>query len=180
MEEDWRITLSCLESPDPSFIGQQRTFTNSPISIGRAENNNLVIPDPSVSRNHAILRITNDYTRVFITDMSTHGTEVSGKVVPKGLGSGFTLENGDTIKLGETVLQYELKLKSSVQSTMVGKIDRSFLDKPPEPVMKEQIEETPLPLKSAPPKAPTKKYNPVYLGIIIICLALIIYLLIKG
>ncbi|MCE5250676.1 FHA domain-containing protein [bacterium] len=180
MEEDWRITLSCLESPDPSFVGTQKVFTQSPINIGRAENSDMVIPDLAVSRNHAILRITADYTRVFITDMSTHGTEVSGKVVPKGRGSGFTLENGDTIKLGETVLQYELKLKTSVQSTMVGKIDRSFLDKPPEPVVAEKIEEPVIPLKTVAPAAAQKNFNPIYLGIIIISLALIIYLLIKG
>jgi len=186
MEEDWRITLSCIESPDPSFIGFQKVFTISPITIGRAENNNMIVPDPTASRNHAIIRITNDYTRVFITDISTPGTEVSGKVVPKGRGSGFTLENGDTIKIGQTVLQYELNLKISVQSTMVGGIDRSFLDKPPAEVkVKEEKEEeeiaAPEPVRAEPVKKKSAKtFNPLYIGIIVICLLALLYLIFSG
>ncbi|GAG33628.1 unnamed protein product, partial [marine sediment metagenome] len=178
MEEDWKITLSCIESPISAFIGKQVVFTNSPISLGRAENNDMVIPDPSASRNHAIIRITSDYTRVFITDVSTPGTEVSGKAVPKGLGSGFTLENGDTIKIGQTVLQYELHLKSSVQSTMVGQIDRGFLDKPPETPAKEP--EPVAPVQPVQPEKTQKKSSPVFIGIIVVCLVILIYLLIKG
>ncbi|GAG04349.1 unnamed protein product, partial [marine sediment metagenome] len=185
MEEDWKITISCIESPDQSFIGYQKVFTSSPIAIGRAENNDMVIPDPAASRNHAILRITTDYSRVFITDMSTHGTEVSGKVVPKGRGSGFTIENGDTIKIGQTVLQYELQLKSSVQSTMIGEIDRSFLDKPPEPAAPKEPEPAPAPAPAPVPQPiqaedTSKKYNPVYIGIIVVCLIVLLYLIFGG
>ena len=182
MEEDWRISLSCIESPDPSFIGFQKVFTTSPITIGRAETNMMIIPDPTASRNHAIIRITNDYTRVFITDISTPGTEVSGKIVPKGRGSGFTLEIGDTIKIGQTVLQYELNLKTSLQSTMIGEVDRSFLDKPPVEVKVHEEEEEEL---AAPEiveivKEPAKTFNPVYIGIIIICLIALLYLIFSG
>ncbi|MBA7479546.1 hypothetical protein ES707_14980 [subsurface metagenome] len=189
MEEDWKITLSCLESPDHSFIGFQKVFTNSPIAIGRAENNDFVITDPAASRNHAILRITSDYSRVFITDMSTHGTEVSGKMVPRGRGSGFTLENGDTIKIGQTILQYELELKSSVQSTMIGeKIDRSFLEKPPEPTTPEPTTPEPttpepeieIPVSQPQVEEAAKKFNPVYIGIIVICLLVLLYLIFGG
>ena len=89
MQEDWNIILSVLESPDASLIGQQKVFSTSPITLGRGEDNDMVISDPTISRSHAVLRITNDYTRVFITDTSTYGTEVSGKRVPKGPGHPF-------------------------------------------------------------------------------------------
>jgi len=179
MQEDWNIILSVLESPDTSLIGQQKVFSTSPITIGRGEDNDLVIADPTISRKHAIIRITNDYTRVFITDQSTYGTEVSGKVVPKGPGSGFTLKNGDTIKMGNTTLRFELKLKLSVQSTFVGQqIDRSFLDEPPPE--KEPVPETVEPDagkgKPAPAAGQQKGLNPIYIAGIIICIALLVYI----
>jgi pSer/pThr/pTyr-binding forkhead associated (FHA) protein len=175
MQEDWNITLSVLESPDKTLIGQQKVFFSSPISIGRADNNDMIITDPAVSRNHAILRITNDYSRVFVTDMSTHGTEVSGKVVPKGRGTGFTIESGDTMKLGDTILRYELHLKPSVQSTFVGKMDRSFLEVPPsdEEVSEENVPE----LETQETEEPQSKgFSSISIGIIVVCLILMVYL----
>ena len=185
MQEDWNIILSVLESPDTSLIGQQKVFSTSPITLGRGEENDLMISDQTISRNHAIIRITNDYTRVFITDKSTYGTTVSGKPVPKGPGSGFTLNNGDTIKLGNTSIRFELKLKLSVQSTFIGQqIDRSFLDEaappseqqptPPVQVEREIQQEEPAPVLQ-PQKQ--KALSPLYIAVIIICIFLIIYLL---
>ena len=176
MQEDWNIILSVVESPDKSLIGQQKVFATSPISIGRGEECDLTVADPTISRNHATIRITNDYTRVFITDSSTYGTEVSGKKVPKGPGSGFTLNDGETIKLGNTVLRYELKLKMSVQSTFVGQMDRSFLDE--KPAQEEIIEE---PVEAAPAiAAPDEKkdgVSPVFVAVVAICLLAIVYLI---
>jgi pSer/pThr/pTyr-binding forkhead associated (FHA) protein len=176
MQEDLNIILSVLDSPDKSIIGQQKVFRTSPISIGRAENNDLIILDPAVSRNHAILRITTDYTRVFITDMSTHGTEVSGRPVPKGRGTGFTLETGETVKVGDTLLRYELKLKPSVQSTMVGKIDPGFLDTPPTMEFVPERENEPV-MTAAAPEPARKGFSPLSISIIVVCLALMVYLL---
>ncbi|MFC1528617.1 FHA domain-containing protein [Candidatus Latescibacterota bacterium] len=181
MQEDWNIILSVLESPDTSLIGQQKVFSTSPITIGRAEENDFAISDQSISRNHSIIRITNDYTRVFITDSSTYGTEVSGKIVPKGPGSGFTLTDGDIIKLGNTKLRYELKLKLSVQSTFVGQVDRDFLESPqppsespPQRVVEVQEEEPKSEVKTQ------KGFHPVSIAIIVICLILLVYLIFFG
>ena len=176
MQEDWNITLSVLESPDKSLIGQQKVFYSSPISLGRADNNDMIITDPAVSRNHAILRITSDYTRVFITDMSTHGTEVSGKVVPKGRGTGFTIESGDTIKIGDTLLRYELHLKLSVQSTFVGKIDRNFLETPSPEIEEESEEDTPDVEILETTEPPKTGFSTISIVIIVVCLILMVYL----
>ena len=175
MQEDWNIILSVLDSPDKSIIGQQKVFHTSPISIGRAENNDIIILDPAVSRNHAILRITTDYTRVFITDLSTHGTEVSGHPVPKGRGTGFTLESGATVKVGDTLLRYELNLKPSVQPTMIGKIDPSLMDTPPAMDLSPEPEDD-LMLEANVPERTQKGFSPLAIAIIVVCLALIIYL----
>ena len=180
MEEDWNIVLSVLESPDPAQVGRQKVFTTSPIKIGRADDNDFIVSDPTVSRNHASLRITNDYSRVFITDSSTHGTIVSGKEVPKGLGSGFTIRTGDSIKVGSTLLRFELNLKQSVQSTFIGKVDRSFLDKPPE--VKEEAEavseeEEAVPIYTAEKVEKTRNVSPLSIVIIVVCVLILIYLI---
>lgn len=159
------------------MVGQQRTFSSSPITIGRAEKNDLVLPDPSVSRNHAIIRITNDYSRVFITDSSTYGTEVSGKKVPKGPGSGFTLTTGDIVKFGNTAVRFELQLKQSVQSTIVANFDRKPVD------AEEETSDQPQAAEEEPAVADTgvidSRYavSPFYMGVIIVCVLLIVYLI---
>lgn len=177
MTEYWNIVLSILESPDSSLIGLQKVFTTSPITIGRAEDTDFIVSDPTVSRGHATLRITNDYSRVFITDTSTHGTFVSGKQVPKGLGSGFTIHDGDTIKVGSTVLRFELNLKQSVQSTFVGKIDRDFLNVPPEEQLKKP--EAPEPTIVKETKAPQEKksFKTLYILVIVLCVLVLVYLM---
>jgi len=179
MEEDWNIVLSVLESSDSSIIGRQKVFTTSPIIIGRSDDCDFVVQDQTVSREHATLRITNDYSRVFITDQSTHGTIVSGKPVPKGLGSGFTIHDGDSIKVGNTLLRFELKIKQSFQATFVGQMDRSFLDNPPEGQQTplENSEDAGVEKLSTPAVEVKKQFNPFYIAVIIICVLILIYLL---
>ena len=183
MQEDWNIILSVLESPDSSLIGKHKVFSTSRITIGRAENNDLSITDSTISRNHAIIRITNDYSRVFITDNSTYGTEVSGEKVPKGPGSGFTVNDGDTIKVGSTVLRFELKLKMSVQSTFIGEVDRSFLEENPpeipEPVP-EKSESSVLPEEPALVEKPKSSISYVSIVIIVICIIILVYFILSG
>ncbi|MFC1485731.1 FHA domain-containing protein [Candidatus Latescibacterota bacterium] len=181
MEEDWNIVLSVLESPDPTQVGLQKVFTTSPVKIGRADDNDFIVSDPTVSRNHTSLRITNDYSRVFITDSSTHGTIVSEKQVPKGLGSGFTIRTGDSIKIGSTLLRFELNLKQSVQSTFIGKVDRSFLDVPPE-VKEEEVgaapeEEEAAPVFTAEKTEKTSNVSLLSIIIIILCVLILVYLI---
>lgn len=179
MDEDWNIILSVLESPDSSLIGQQKVFTTTPIAIGRAEDSDFILLDPAVSRNHATLRITNDYSRVFITDSSSHGTVVSGKPVPKGLGSAFTIRDGENIKIGDTLLRFEINLKQSVQATFVGKVDRSFLDTPPEEQAQpaEKPQEIEVNKVSAPVAEKKSGLSPLYIGVIVICVFILVYLM---
>jgi hypothetical protein len=57
------------------------------VTLGRAPNNDVVIPDPSVSRFHA---------------GSTNGTSVNGASVPaKDHGPPTSLKRGDTLRLGQ-------------------------------------------------------------------------------
>ena len=75
-----------------------KTFT-----VGRSPDNDIVINDPTVSRNHA--RITFDGTQFQIEDLnSTSGTEVNGKSVIKE-----AVMAGGTIKLGNTEIGFNNK-----------------------------------------------------------------------
>ncbi len=68
--------------------------------IGRASDNQIVIPDPNVSRYHA--RVENLGSRYILKDLaSTNGTFVNGTKVDERI-----LKNGDVIMIGTTKLQF--------------------------------------------------------------------------
>lgn len=88
--------LSELVAPDRSFRLDAPT-----ISIGRAPDNNVVINDRRVSRNHA--RMTQSNGRWVIQDLgSTNGTAVNGKLATQS-----SLRDGDRISLGGYEVIYQ-------------------------------------------------------------------------
>ena len=88
------------------------------IVIGRSEENDLVLPDQSVSRNHA--RINKIDTGFFLTDLgSFNGTKVNGKSIQS-----TRLKNNDLIKIGKILLKFssgEKPAKSPVQTVVLTK-----------------------------------------------------------
>jgi hypothetical protein len=70
------------------------------IGIGRQSDNELVIPDPGVSRHHAEV-VNRDGTFVLRDLGSTNGTVVNGTVVRE-----HELRDGDRITLGRTVVEF--------------------------------------------------------------------------
>lgn len=72
------------------------------ITLGRASNNDVAIPDVSVSRFHAFLKVTAE-ERWHIQDAgSTNGTTVNGNHVPQqGHGAAVELKGGDNVRLGQ-------------------------------------------------------------------------------
>ncbi|KOY88034.1 hypothetical protein AD998_03565 [bacterium 336/3] len=72
------------------------------MTIGRKEDNDIVIPVQSVSGKHAIL--TNEGGNWFITDNgSTNGVIVNGNKVDKHI-----LKQGDKIQLGGALMTFNL------------------------------------------------------------------------
>jgi Protein of unknown function (DUF3662)/FHA domain len=70
------------------------------MSIGRAEQSDIPLADPGVSRNHA--RVVREGDDFIIEDLrSTNGTQVNGQPVRRR-----RLANGDMIKLASSTLQF--------------------------------------------------------------------------
>lgn len=89
-----------IHHPDGSAVKfglQGKVFT-----IGRAENNDIVLRDGASSSYHAVLKLT-DSGDFAVTDLeSTNHTKVNGQIT-----STVTLMNGDVIQFGDTQAVYE-------------------------------------------------------------------------
>lgn len=83
---------------------QQREFACVPLmTIGRTPPNDIVLPNPRVSRNHALIRMLGPETYYVIDVGSTNGTFLNGKrvVTPE------LLKNGDAITIEDSVIKFQ-------------------------------------------------------------------------
>ena len=77
------------------------------VTVGRAANNNVVIPDPSVSRVHAYVKRGNDGVFLLLDAGSTNGTSVNGAAVGvRGRGSPTALKARDKLCFGQVELTF--------------------------------------------------------------------------
>src|ERR1700687_6158593 len=77
-------------------------LTRSETTIGRALDNDIILLDPTVSREHA--RIVLDAGRWHIVNLTVHNVvRVNGRPVPSG--GSFLVQPQDLIVLGSTMLQ---------------------------------------------------------------------------
>src|SRR5690606_15619847 len=76
----------------PAEKGSQRVLT-----LGRAEESDVAVPEMSVSRRHATLAAGPD--GFLLTDVgSSNGTRVNGRPAPAG---GYLLSSGDIVAFGD-------------------------------------------------------------------------------
>lgn len=89
--------IRVLAGPDHGTVF---VITSFPVTIGRGEQNTIILMDLKTSRQHAELNLQNG--QIFIKDLgSAHGLAVNGKNSP------FTLlKTQDKIALGETVIEF--------------------------------------------------------------------------
>ncbi len=85
----------------PNGTEREIIIDGAPLSIGRADDNTLVIHDSRVSRHHARLQARRG-TLVFTDLKSTNGSRVNGSSVAE-----VVLGEGDRIEVGDTVLVVE-------------------------------------------------------------------------
>jgi hypothetical protein len=87
----------------PNGTQREITLDGAPLTIGRANDNGLVINDSRVSRHHARLQARRG-ALVFTDLESTNGSRVNGsRVAEVALGEGDRIEIGDTVLVVESV-----------------------------------------------------------------------------
>jgi hypothetical protein len=83
------------------LAGSRHELDQPVVTVGRSQECDIVVEDPSASRRHAELR--REDGAFWIIDLgSTNGTELNGERVERA-----RLETGDRITVGQTVLQFE-------------------------------------------------------------------------
>jgi len=111
------VELSISDDPDadvPSFdplvhpICRTGRSVGHLVSVGRTSNNDVVLPDVSVSRFHAFLKEGVGSGSWSIQDAgSTNGTTVNGRSVPvQGRGVPIALKSGDRVRIGQVDLGF--------------------------------------------------------------------------
>lgn len=73
------------------------------ITIGRSNQNDIIINDPHVSRTHAQIVISDNGNRSIVDCNSVNGTYVNNKKITGEV----TLTPGDTVKIGNTILAWQ-------------------------------------------------------------------------
>ncbi|NJK91481.1 MAG: FHA domain-containing protein [Blastochloris sp.] len=92
--------MPSLIAKSPEFAGQKFELTQSLISVGRVEGNDIVLGHPSVSSRHAELRLDSGDYRL-VDHNSTNGTRVNDERV-----SDVMLRNSDTVMFGNILFSY--------------------------------------------------------------------------
>jgi hypothetical protein len=71
------------------------------VSLGRGAENDVVIPDRSISRHHAFLKRAAAGGYLMLDAGSSNGTMINGRtVLAKGAGAASAVAAGDTVRLG--------------------------------------------------------------------------------
>lgn len=87
---------------DGPGVGQFYEIVEDVVYIGRSPENQMIVPDATVSKRHAVIRIRGNTFE--IEDLqSSSGTYVNGQLVRKAY-----LKDGDSVRLGSTELEFRL------------------------------------------------------------------------
>lgn len=97
-----QATLQVIHAADPALQGKAFPLDGE-VTVGRGEENTLVLSSDQASRRHAAFRP--EAAGHLLVDLeSTNGTLLNGKPVTEQ-----TLRNGDVLRVGTTVLRYALE-----------------------------------------------------------------------
>ena len=95
--------------------GDYQPIETKPIIVGREDNCDFQIVDPTVSRRHLQIQLNESGQACLATNLSSSiGMLVNNRMITADV----TLRDGDLIQLGETLLLYAVKEFSDVQSAV--------------------------------------------------------------
>jgi SARP family transcriptional regulator, regulator of embCAB operon len=107
-------TIDCAECPHLHISEAGRAGRTVAVrgttTIGRDNDNDIVLESMTVSRQHALLLRETDGLRLFDLE-STNGTLVNG--VPSPMDAPVRLGDGDELRLGQVTLRYAAPLEHS-------------------------------------------------------------------
>jgi len=85
-------------------IGRRYELTEAQFTIGRGQDNDLVLPDALVSRYHAVLRRDGD--DIVIIDLGSTNPLVVNETVPEP-GMPYRLQHRDVVTIGQSVFSFQ-------------------------------------------------------------------------
>ncbi len=92
--------LVVIYSSDARQFGKRHVLGDEPLTVGRGQENRLVLDNDSVSRRHC--RIEKRNSSWYVVDLdSTNGTYVNDKQVGE-----YQLRRGDQVKIGDTIVKF--------------------------------------------------------------------------
>ena len=133
--------------------------------IGRAQDNDWVLPDPDryVSSHHA--RVTYRSGAWVLEDISTNGIFINGADTPASLDGPYTLQDGDRLRLGDYDILVSIDERNDFPADASGQIPipKRVASQPAEPALSfddlgEELDLTDL-LSDAPPKPVQQPYD---------------------
>jgi hypothetical protein len=108
--------------------GKRFPIGKKPVTFGRGDDNDIVIPDGAVSRRHAEIRQEGD--EFVITDLgSANGTKVNGAEISKQ-----PLRPGDEISLATHHFAFEAALDAGTETVAVNSLRGTEVTRPASPV----------------------------------------------
>lgn len=165
-----------IHNPDGTTVKYGLNGRN--FTVGRAENNDIVLPGGSSSNHHAVLKQqdTGDFS---VTDLdSTNHTRINGQKVQTSV-----LRNGDSILFGDIRADYESEF--SPPSAAPPAVDAGGSPRPPSHVViPDAPPRAPMPNAPAGPRQPYMMARPGapsgQMGAADGCFALVLFLLVGG
>lgn len=123
------LILTVTAGPDgANMLNHTKAFDQNGGTVGRADSNNWVLPDPTrvVSSRHAV--ITHNGSNFELQDASTNGTYLNDSDAPIGSGNAQALNDGDMIVLGDYKLKVTIKVPKPAAGLATGLEAADFLD----------------------------------------------------
>lgn len=123
------LILSVLADPKgANMLKHTKLFTPTGGSLGRADGNDWVLPDPErvVSSKHAMIAFGDN--QYYLVDNSTNGTYLNQGENPIGKGNRVPLNEGDVIGAGDYRLKVTLRRPQAESDLPKGLGEADFLD----------------------------------------------------
>ena len=123
------LLLSVVSDPEgANMLKHTKLFNREGGSVGRADSNDWVLPDPQrvVSSRHAEISFVEN--RYFLTDQSTNGTFHNQSSDPVGKGNRIPLADGDLVSLGDYQLKVSVRKPAMDSGIPEGLGSADFLD----------------------------------------------------